>query len=108
MLDICWSRNNFLCSASIDNTVRVYHISRKEVLCVFVHKEPITGVRFHPLDDRYVLTGSLDSRIRVWSLMEKKLKFWNELPNNGVITAVSFTRDGTLIVVGTIAGYFLY
>lgn len=51
-----------------------------------------------------MIIGCLDSRIRIWSLAEKKIKYWNELQNNALITAVSFTLDGSLVVIGTFTG----
>ncbi|KAJ3289210.1 WD repeat-containing protein 44 [Borealophlyctis nickersoniae] len=104
ILDIAWSSNNFLASASMDKHVRIYHISRSECLCSFAHLDWVTSVKFHPLDDRFVLTGSLDSRIRVWNLQSKRVVNWNEAPNSQFITAVCFTQDGTYCVAGTYAG----
>ena len=37
ILDLSWSKNNFLLSSSMDKTVRLYHISRPECLCAFKH-----------------------------------------------------------------------
>ncbi|KAI9009478.1 WD40-repeat-containing domain protein [Gaertneriomyces semiglobifer] len=104
ILDISWSRNGFIASASMDKTVRIWHTERSECLCCFMHKGCVTSVRFHPTDDRYVLTGSLDSRVRVWSLEDKRVCAWNEMPNGSYVTAVSFTRDGSLCVAGTFTG----
>ena len=35
LLDISWSKNYFLLSASMDKTVRLWHVSRIECLCIF-------------------------------------------------------------------------
>jgi WD40 repeat protein len=39
VLDLSWSKNNFLLSSSMDKTVRLWHISRQECLCTFMHKD---------------------------------------------------------------------
>jgi len=39
VLDLSWSKNNFLLSSSMDKTVRLWHISRQECLCTFKHKD---------------------------------------------------------------------
>lgn len=48
ILDVSWSKNNFLISGSMDKTVRLWHISQKVCLCVFRHIDVVTSVKFHP------------------------------------------------------------
>lgn len=102
ILDISWSKNNFLISSSMDKTVRLWHISRKECLCAFQHPDFVTSIAFHPKDDRYFLSGSLDSKLRLWSIPDKKVHCWTQLPE--LITSVAFTSDGKLACAGTFVG----
>ncbi|KAI8084517.1 WD40-repeat-containing domain protein, partial [Halteromyces radiatus] len=104
ILDISWSKNNFLLSSSMDKTVRLWHVTKSECLCVFVHLDFVTGIKFHPKDDRFFLSGSLDSKVRLWSITDKKVAFWNEVPNENLITAVGFTLDGRTACVGSYTG----
>ncbi|KAG0945690.1 hypothetical protein G6F57_003890 [Rhizopus arrhizus] len=104
ILDLSWSKNNFLISGSMDKTVRLWHISQAICLCVFNHVDIVTSVRFHPKDDRYFLSGSMDSRLRIWSITEKKVAFWNEVPEDNMITAVGFTMDGKTACAGADTG----
>lgn len=53
LLDVSWSKNYFVLSSSMDKTVRLWHISRKECLCCFQHIDFVTAICFHPKDDRY-------------------------------------------------------
>lgn len=55
VLDVSWSKSNFILSSSMDKTVRLWHISRAECLCVFHHVEFVTAIAFHPRDDRYLI-----------------------------------------------------
>ncbi|CAO3590662.1 unnamed protein product [Absidia cylindrospora] len=104
ILDISWSKNSFLLSSSMDKTVRLWHVSNSDCLCVFVHLDFVTGIKFHPKDDRFFLSGSLDSKLRLWSITDKKVAFWNEVPNENLITSVGFTLDGRTACVGSYTG----
>jgi WD40 repeat protein len=106
ILDLSWSKNNFLLSSSQDKTVRLWHISRQECLCTFKHKDSVTSIAFHPKDDRFFLAGSLDSVLRLWSIPDKSVAFWCQLPN--IITAVAFTPDGRTSMAGILTGLCLF
>ncbi|KAF0304525.1 WD repeat-containing protein 44 [Amphibalanus amphitrite] len=93
LLDISWSKNYFILSSSMDKTVRLWHISRKECLCCFQHIEFVTAIAFHPKDDRYFLSGSLDGKLRLWNIPDKKVALWNELDGQAkLITAANFCQ----------------
>lgn len=73
LLDVSWSKNYFILSSSMDKTVRLWHISRGECLCCFQHIDFVTAIVFHPRDDRYFLSGSLDGKLRLWNIPDKKV-----------------------------------
>ncbi|KAI9840426.1 MAG: hypothetical protein M1837_001639 [Sclerophora amabilis] len=106
VLDLSWSKNNFLLSSSMDKTVRLWHVSRTECLCCFKHSDFVTSIAFHPRDDRFFLAGSLDSKLRLWSIPDKSVAFWNQLPD--LITAVAFTPDGKTAMAGCLNGLCLF
>ncbi|KAK9362875.1 WD40-repeat-containing domain protein [Lipomyces starkeyi] len=102
VLDLSWSKNNFLLSSSMDKTVRLWHVSVEECLCCFQHQDFVTSIAFHPLDDRFFLSGSLDYRLRLWSIPDKTVVYWNDLSN--YITAVAFASDGQTAIAGCFTG----
>ncbi|TGZ77270.1 WD40 repeat-like protein [Ascodesmis nigricans] len=102
VLDLSWSKNNFLLSSSMDKTVRLWHVSRKECLCSFQHTDFVTSIAFHPKDDRFFLAGSLDSKLRLWSIPDKVVAYWVEVQD--LITAIAFTPDGRTAIVGCLNG----
>lgn len=79
VLDLSWSKNNFLLSSGMDRTVKLWHITRTECLCCFQHVDFVTCVAFLPKDDRYFLSGSLDGKLRLWHIPDKKVAVWNEV-----------------------------
>ncbi|KAJ6639179.1 WD repeat-containing protein 44 [Pseudolycoriella hygida] len=109
LLDVSWSKNYFILSSSMDKTVRLWHISRRECLCCFQHIDFVTAIAFHPRDDRYFLSGSLDGKLRLWNIPDKKVALWNELDGQTkLITAANFCQNGKFAVVGSYDGRCLF
>ncbi|KAK3680996.1 hypothetical protein B0T22DRAFT_445687 [Podospora appendiculata] len=106
VLDLSWSKNNFLLSSSMDKTVRLWHFSRAECLCTFKHKDFVTRLAFHPTDDRFFLAGSLDTMLRLWSIPDKAIAFSAQLPD--LVTAVAFSPDGKVAIAGLLNGLCLF
>jgi WD40 repeat protein len=48
----------------------------------------------------------LDAKLRLWSIPDKKVHCWTQLPE--LITCVSFTTDGKLVIAGTFVGLCLF
>lgn len=90
----------------MDKTVRLWHVSRSECLCCFKHNDFVTSIQFHPKDDRFFLAGSLDSKLRLWSIPDKSVAFWVQVPD--LITAVAFTPDGKTAIAGCLSGLCLF
>lgn len=67
----------------------------------------MTAVKFHPVEHHLFLSGAFDGRIRMWSILEKKVVHWNQVPNTS-ITAVEITPDGNTAIAGTLNGDLLF
>lgn len=106
VLDLTWSKNNFLLSSSMDKTVRLWHVSRDDCLCTFKHNDFVTSIAFHPLDDRFFLAGSLDAKLRLWSIPDKTVAYWSNLGD--MVTAVEFTPDGKYAIGGCLNGLCMF
>lgn len=89
----------------MDKTVRLWHITKTECLCCFQHSDFVTSIQFHPRDDRFFLAGSLDFKLRLWSILDKSIAFWSQLPD--LITAVAFSPDGKIAMAGCLKGQCL-
>ena len=90
----------------MDKTVRLWHLSRDQCLCNFKHNDFVTSIRFHPRDDRFFLAGSLDSKLRLWSIPDKNVAYSNQTPD--LITAVAFSPDGKTAIAGCLNGLCLF
>ncbi|KAF1949663.1 WD40 repeat-like protein [Byssothecium circinans] len=106
ILDLSWSKNDFLLSSSMDKTVRLWHLSRNENLCTFKHSDFVPSIQFHPQDDRFFLAGSLDAKLRLWSIPDKSVAYWTQV--NDMITSVAFTPDGKACIAGTLGGLCMF
>ena len=90
----------------MDKTVRLWHISRSECLCCFKHSDFVTSIQFHPRDDRFFLAGSLDSKLRLWSIPDKAVAYWAQLSD--LVTAVAFSPDGKISIAGCLSGLCMF
>lgn len=106
VVDLAWSKTNFLLSASMDNYVRLWHVSRPECLHKFQHPDCVTSVDFHPTEDGYFLSGCFDKKLRVWNLETGRVVMWQSTPV--MVTSSSFSPDGRMVVAGLYNGQCVF
>lgn len=102
VLDLSWSKSQYLLSSSMDKTVRLWHLSSNSCLKVFSHSDYVTCIQFNPVDDRYFISGSLDAKVRLWSIPHRQIVDWNDL--HEMATAACYTPDGKGALVGSHKG----
>ncbi len=97
---------NFLASGGIDNTIMLWNTRTGELLRAFRgHRGIITGIAFSP-DGILLATSSEDASVIIWELAsgEVRARITGASYDWAYFTAVSFSRDGTVLVTGDQAG----
>nr|UNY85680.1 WD40-containting protein [Zea mays] len=102
VLNLSWSNNKHLLSASTDKTVRLWEIGSANCITVFPHSNFVTCVQFNPTNENQFISGSIDGKIRVWDIPRCSVIDWVDIRD--IITAVCCRPDGKGAVVGTITG----
>nr|UNY85645.1 WD40-containting protein [Zea mays] len=102
VLNLSWSNNKHLLSASTDKTVRLWEIGSANCITVFPHSNFVTCVQFNPTNENQFISGSMDGKIRVWDIPRCSVIDWVDIRD--IITAVCYRPDGKGAVVGTITG----
>jgi len=100
---LSWSKNNFILSASVDKTVRLWHPDSDVCLHVFGHTDSVTTVTFHPFDETKFITGSIDGFLRLWSI-SPEAKELEVAHVEDIVTTSNINRDGKTAIVGTYGG----
>eukprot|EP00049_Salpingoeca_infusionum_P024211 m.15229 g.15229 ORF g.15229 m.15229 type:complete len:834 (-) comp6537_c0_seq1:750-3251(-) len=109
ILDLCWSpsrKNHVVLSSSMDRSVRMWHLLRREALAVFPHDDFVTALMFHPKNELFFLSASLDCKVRLWNIPQRKVVLQNQVTGGecNFITSATFCQDGKFIAAGTYDG----
>ena len=70
IVDIAWSKLklNFIISASIDTTVRLWHIDSKDNSCLRIFKHDFAPTVVDFLTENIFISGCMDHKIRIWDI----------------------------------------
>ncbi|KAJ5312522.1 hypothetical protein N7508_003352 [Penicillium antarcticum] len=104
ILDLSWSKVRHT-SDLIGKTVLIDGLEQLPAILVDGQDSAAVAylsARFHPRDDRFFLAGSLDTKLRLWSIPDKSVAFVTAVPD--MITAVAFTPDGKYSIAGCLNG----
>ncbi|KAJ8536923.1 hypothetical protein K7X08_035324 [Anisodus acutangulus] len=102
ILDLSWSKNNYLLSSSTDKTVRLWQVGNHLCLRVFSHSNYVTCIQFNPVNDKYFISGSIDGKVRIWAINSCQVMDWTDIRD--IVTAVSYRPDGKGGIIGSMAG----
>uniref|UniRef100_A0A0A8YP34 Uncharacterized protein n=1 Tax=Arundo donax TaxID=35708 RepID=A0A0A8YP34_ARUDO len=102
VLDLSWSNNKHLLSASTDKTVRLWEIGSANCIAIFSHSNFVTCVQFNPANENCFISGSIDGKIRVWDITKSSVVDWADIRD--MVTVVCYRPDAKRVVVGTITG----
>ncbi|KAD2805547.1 hypothetical protein E3N88_38924 [Mikania micrantha] len=102
ILDLSWSKDNFLLSSSVDETVRLWRVGSDCCVRIFPHSNYVTCVQFQPADENYFVSGSIDGKVRIWSVSGGQVVDWIDIRE--IVTAVAYSPDGKGGIIGSITG----
>lgn len=102
VLALSWSKNDFLLSAGVDTSIRLWHPRAKGCLKVLWNNDIVTCVAFHPADEQICISGAAGGVAKMWHLRESKLL--SSADTDDIITACAITPDGTTALLGTYRG----
>ena len=102
---LAWNKG-FLLSASLDRTVRLWHVDKKKCLQKYPHPSAVTCVAFHPTNVGRFVTGCSDCKIRVYNITKNRVVQFQQTPHK--ISAISYSPDGKLVVVGLYNGACIF
>ena len=103
---LSWSHTGFLLSSSTDRTVRLWHLSQSDCVCVFQHSDYVTSVEFHPTNDSLFVSGTLDHFVRVWDIPKGVVVHGAHAPS--MVTTVAFSLSGHNVVAGLYTGNCIF
>jgi WD40 repeat protein len=73
----------------------------------------VTCIQFNPVDDRYFISGSLDEKVRIWSIPDRQIVDWTDL--HEMVTAACYSPDGqvsefslTTCISFNLLGFYIY
>ncbi|KAK4345560.1 hypothetical protein RND71_035736 [Anisodus tanguticus] len=98
VLNLSWSSSKQLLSSSMDKTVRLWDIETQSCLKMFAHND----YGEIPLDDDHFISGSLDGKVRIWNVSDRKVVDWTDL--HEMVTATCYSPDGEGALIGSHKG----
>jgi WD40 repeat protein len=67
---------------------------------------PLLLFQFHPIEDRYFVSGSFDKKLRIWNIPEHRVVEWAQ--TSAIITSATFSPNGNLCLAGLYNGQCVF
>ena len=64
-------------------------------LCFFKIHYAVTCVQFNPIDENYFVSGSIDGKVRIWEIRERRVVDWTGIRD--IVTALCYRPDGKVL-----------
>ncbi|XLR07341.1 hypothetical protein S83_035279 [Arachis hypogaea] len=64
--------------------------------------QEVTCIQFNPVDDNYFISGSLDAKVRIWSIPDRQVVDWTDM--HEMVAAACYTPDGQSALVCSYKG----
>ncbi|PKI42263.1 hypothetical protein CRG98_037379 [Punica granatum] len=88
ILDLAWTNSNHLLSSSTDKTVRLWNMGSDSCLDIFRHSNYVTCIQFNPVHENYFISGSIDGKVRVWGVSERRVIDWADVRDGFAVGSV--------------------
>lgn len=104
VLRISWSSDSkFLAAVFVESRwLQVWEVRNPTRRIEFEHEQFLSALQFHNKSPEFLLTGSLDKIIRMWSLRGSEMVRWNQ--TGDLITCIEHSPSGDFFLVGTAEG----
>lgn len=57
----------------------------------------VTCIQFNPVADNHFISGSLDGKLRIWSVPDRQVVDWTDV--HEMVTSASYTPDGQVTYI---------
>lgn len=55
----------------------------------------MTCIQFNPVDEDYFISGSIDGKVRIWTIPDSQVVDWTDVRD--IVTAVCYRPDGQVL-----------
>lgn len=80
-----------------DHLSRYHYVVSANDAFLPIFSDSVTCIQFNPVDEKYFISGSLDKKVRIWSIPDRQIVDWNDL--HEIVTAVCYTPNGQVEMI---------
>jgi len=57
----------------------------------------VTCIQFNPVDEDYFISGSIDGKVRIWTIPDSQVVDWTDVRD--IVTSVCYRPDGQVLFI---------